>query len=87
MPLQDDGRSSGTAIIEFNDTQSAAAALELNEADFDGRRLAIKYSTAKPILGPREASQKQEGCVTIFVGNLSWDTVDEDILREAFKGC
>ncbi|OEU18529.1 RNA-binding domain-containing protein, partial [Fragilariopsis cylindrus CCMP1102] len=24
--------------------------------------------------------------VTIFVGNLSWD-IDEDSLREAFKGC
>lgn len=86
LPLQDDGRSSGTAIIEFGDADSAAAALELNGADFGGRWLSIKYSTPKPILAPREASVKQEGCVTVFVGNLSWD-IDEDTLRDAFKDC
>lgn len=86
LPLQDDGRSSGTAIIEFHDADSAATAMELNGNDFDGRWLSIKYSTPKPILAPREASVKQKGCVTVFVGNLSWE-IDEDTLRDAFKDC
>ena len=86
LPLQDDGRSSGTAIIEFHTSAGAAAAMELNGADFNGRWLSIKYSTPKPILAPREPTQKQEGCITVFVGNLAWD-VDEDSLRDAFKDC
>lgn len=86
LPLQDDGRSSGTAIIDFHDAASAAAALELNGADFEGRWLSIKYSTPKPILAPREVTQKQEGCCTVFVGNLSWD-IDEETLRAAFVDC
>ena len=86
LPLQDDGRSSGTAIIEFHNADDAAAALELNGSDFEGRWLSIKYSTPKPILAPREPTQKQEGCLTVFVGNLSWD-IDEDSLRAAFGDC
>jgi len=86
LPLQDDGRSSGTAVVEFKDTASAEAAIELNGADFEGRWLSIKYSTPKSIIAPRAASEKQEGCMTVFVGNLSWD-VDEDTLRDAFKDC
>mmetsp|Transcript_10713 Transcript_10713/g.22257 ORF Transcript_10713/g.22257 Transcript_10713/m.22257 type:complete len:459 (-) Transcript_10713:1132-2508(-) len=86
LPLQEDGRSSGTAILDFHDAASAAAAMELNGADFEGRWLSIKYSTPKPILGAREVSQKQEGCCTVFVGNLSWD-IDEETLRAAFADC
>lgn len=86
LPLQEDGRSSGTAILDFHDAASAAAAMELNGADFEGRWLSIKYSTPKPILAAREVSQKQEGCCTVFVGNLSWD-IDEETLRAAFADC
>ena len=35
----DDGRSSGTAIIEFTTSEAAAAAVEQNGADFNGRWL------------------------------------------------
>ncbi len=86
MPLMDDGRSSGTAVIEFETNEGAAAAIELNGGDFQGRWLSIKYSTPKPVLSGREPTQKQDGCVTVFVGNLAWD-VDEDTLRQVFGEC
>jgi nucleolin len=86
LPLMDDGRSSGTAIIDFSTPSGAAASLEHNGADFGGRWLNIKYSSSKPIIAPRESSQKDEGCVTVFVGNLSFN-IDEDTLRETFKDC
>jgi nucleolin len=86
LPLQDDGRSSGTAIVDFHDADGAAAAMELNGEDFNGRWLSIKYSTPKPINAPRELTEKQAGCLTVFIGNLAWD-IDEDTLREAFKDC
>ncbi|KAL7454239.1 hypothetical protein ACHAWC_007529, partial [Mediolabrus comicus] len=42
--------------------------------------------TSKPVTAPREPSQKEEGCVTVFVGNLSFH-IDEETLRDAFKDC
>eukprot|EP00804_Cyclotella_cryptica_P022884 CCRYP_005095-RA/>CCRYP_005095-RA protein AED:0.12 eAED:0.12 QI:177/1/1/1/1/1/3/279/480 len=86
LPMMDDGRSSGTAIIDFTTAEAAASAIEQNGADFNGRWLSIKYSSSKPIIAPREASQKEPGCTTVFVGNLSFQ-IDEDTLREAFQSC
>jgi len=86
MPIMDDGRSSGTAILNFKTKQSCEACLELNGSDFNGRWLNIKYSTPKPIWSPRDPSQKVDGCTTVFVGNLSFQ-IDEDTLREAFGEC
>merc|ERR1712151_845271 len=86
MPIMDDGRSSGTAIINFKTKQGCETCLELNGLDFNGRWLNIKYSTPKPIWSPREPSQKADGCTTVFVGNLSFQ-IDEDTLREAFGEC
>lgn len=42
LPLLNDGRSSGTAIIEFGDENGSAAAMEMNGADFGGRWLNSK---------------------------------------------
>ena len=78
--------TSYTAIIDFKDSAGAAASMEQNGADFGGRWLNIKYSSDKPVTAPREASQKEEGCVTVFVGNLSFN-IDEDTVRETFKDC
>ncbi|EEC42658.1 predicted protein, partial [Phaeodactylum tricornutum CCAP 1055/1] len=43
-------------------------------------------SSPKPILSPRQPSQKEEGCVTVFIGNLAWD-VDEDTIKQSFADC
>lgn len=86
LPLQDDGRSSGTAIITFKESAGSSAAIELNGQEFQGRWLSIKYSTPKPILTPKSTSEKPPDCKTIFVGNLSFQ-IDEDSLRDAFKDC
>lgn len=86
LPLQEDGRSSGTAVVTFSATAEAEAAIAKNGEEMDGRWLSIKYSTPKPIMASREATQKQEGCKTVFVGNMSWD-IDEETLRNAFADC
>ncbi len=74
------------AIIEYSNKDACEACMKLNGEDFNGRWLSIKYSTPKPINAPREASEKPEGCTTVFVGNLSWQ-IDEASLREAFASC
>lgn len=75
-----------TAIIEFSDSSGGAAAMEQNGADFGGRWLSIKYSNARPIMEARAPSVKDEGCLTVFVGNLSFH-IDEDTVRDTFKDC
>jgi nucleolin len=77
MPLDDQGRSSGTAIIEFDSSDAAAKALDLDQATFGERWLSVKPSTR---------AVKPEGCTTVFCGNLSFD-IDEDSLRDFFKDC
>jgi nucleolin len=86
LPLQDDGRSSGTAIVEFSNTNESAAAIALNGEDFQGRWLSIKYNGSKPVGTPRTPAVKEEGCTTVFVGNLDFN-IDEDSLRQAFSEC
>ena len=75
-----------SAIIGFGTKEACEACLEMNGGDFGGRWLNIKYSSAKPIMGPRAPSEKQEGCTTVFVGNLSFQ-IEEETLREAFAEC
>jgi len=86
LPLQDDGRSSGTAVITFADIDACEACLKMNGQDFNGRWINVKYSTPKPIVAPREPSEKPEGCTTVFVGNLSFN-IDEETLRASFAEC
>jgi RNA recognition motif-containing protein len=43
LPLMGDGRSSGTAIIEFDSPEGSAKAMEQNGADFNGRWLNSKF--------------------------------------------
>ena len=43
LPLMGDGRSSGTAIVEFESPEGSAKAMECNGADFGGRWLNSKF--------------------------------------------
>ncbi len=58
----------------------------MDGATFGERWLSIKLSTEKVKKSWDGPSQKQEGCTTVFIGNLSWD-VDEAAIRETFEGC
>lgn len=72
----------GTAIIDFSSTDDAlAAAVELNR-----KMLVIDQVLCMPRLfsGPREPSKKEEACMTVFIGNFSWDVVELTI-REIFR--
>jgi len=70
----------------FKTKEACEACLACNGEDFNGRWLNIKYSTPKPIFAKREPSEKQEGTLTVFVGNLSFN-IDEETLKEAFADC
>ena len=87
LPLDENGRSSGTAYITFSKRSELEAALELDGQTWPGTERWLKIlessgaSPRKSFGGPME---KPEGCDTVFVGNLPWD-VEEDQLRELFS--
>ena len=86
LPLTDDGRSSGTCFLTFATDEGAQAGLALDQATFGERWLSVKLSTEKPKQKFSGPSEKMAGCMTIFMGNLSWD-VDEQAVRDFFSEC
>jgi len=94
MITRQDGRFAGVAIMEFEDTDSAASALEKHDQDFYGRKMNLSYSTeeaggGRPNRGGnfnRPPSEKPEGCTTCFIGNLSYDITDNQVY-EFFADC
>jgi len=97
LPLDYDGRSSGSALVSFETTDAAAAAVALHGEMFDEeneRWVRIKYDT--PRVPPNKEYQKQQhhqtpvekpdGCLEVYIGNLSWH-VDEQTIRDTFQEC
>jgi len=87
LPLDENGRSSGTAYVKFAERAGVDAALALDGQTWQDttRWLKIVESTdkqdRKSFGGP--VGERPEGCDTVFVGNLPWD-VDEDSMRALF---
>lgn len=88
LPLQDDGRSSGTAVIKFTTAEACKKCLELDKADFNGRWLKIVYARANAVSlnKLKELSEKPEDCKTVFVGNLNFK-IDQKTIKKLFKDC
>jgi nucleolin len=86
MPLDESGRSSGTAFVKFTKREDLNKALELDGQIWPGteRWLKISEGYEKPAFSSASSGVKPEGCDTVFVGNLSWDA-DEQILTEVFS--
>ena len=85
LPLDGDGRSTGTAYVFFAKRAELDAALELDGQYWPGteRWLKIQEGVEKPARASF-GGPKPEGCNTVFVGNLPWD-VEEEQVRELFS--
>lgn len=91
LPLDENGRASGTAYVFFNSRAGIDAAIALDGQYWPEteRWLKIQEAAEKPDRksfsgGP--TGEKPEGCDTVFVGNLPWD-VDEEGMRTVFGVC
>lgn len=88
LPIfEDSGRLRGLANITYSSAAEAAAALEANGQDFNGRWLSVEKAVprearAKPQAGDSGNKTPSTSC---FLGNLSFQ-INEDMLREAFAG-
>ncbi|KAI6781672.1 Nucleolar protein-like protein [Emericellopsis cladophorae] len=92
-------RNKGFAYVDFSDLGQKVAAIALSETEWIGRKLLIKDSTsyegrpAKPAEGAEELQDQNdafkkvaEASRKIFVGNMSFQTTEEDVYRQ-FEKC
>eukprot|EP00042_Codosiga_hollandica_P035971 m.270643 g.270643 ORF g.270643 m.270643 type:complete len:158 (+) comp54765_c0_seq4:117-590(+) len=91
------GKFYGTAFVEFETEEGAAAAAKLNGTDILGRPVKIEFSNKAPKIvagttasngkrGVRALSEKPEYCDTLFLGGLPYEMDDNDMF-EFFKDC
>jgi len=88
IPLRDDGKKKGMAFVEFSTGEEAQKAEGKNGQEMMGRWLKVQISSAEPKTPRRDGtpSTKEPGCRTVFVGNLSFNSTEED-LSAAFAEC
>jgi nucleolin len=93
LPLNEQNKPKGIAFVDFDTCEAANAACGLAGSQLGGREIRVELSShakSRPDGGmapfKREASEKPEGCLTCFLGNLSWNA-DEGMVREAFDSC
>lgn len=90
LPLDDNGRSSGTAVVNFGSRASLDAALAKTGQTLPDSERWLNITKGKParksIGTVPDSSTKPEGCDTVFVGNLPWD-VEENQMYELFGTC
>lgn len=91
MTFLDTGKFKGIAFITFRTDEAAQRALALDGADMGGRFLKIEICKIRPREPTKkdvykEPPKKHEGCLSAYIGNLSWDVTEKE-LRKFFKGC
>jgi len=85
MHDRESGRFRGCGYIEFADGDTATKAIALNGTDLLGRPMKIEATAARAPQAPdRPLSEKPEGCVTCFCGNLPFDISEEGTELKAF---
>lgn len=78
---QDSGRLRGYGHIEYETVESAAAALKASGAELGGRYVTVKESKAKASATSWTPRPRPDGCRTVFVKNLPYDTLSETLRR------
>ena len=76
-----EGRSKGAAFIMFDSEAGVERAMALDGSEHMGRRIKVNRSSDKP-----PARRTAGDPNTVFVGNLSYQTTEDD-LRDFFKSC
>lgn len=79
------GRSQGYGLVTFNDPADADRAIQqLNEFEFQGRRMVVREDRGATEKKPKQRKQKASEPVVVnelalFIGNLSWDTTQQQL--------
>lgn len=91
----EDGKSKGHGFVNFKDAVSAEAAVkELNESDFNGKKLFVgrfqkkfeRVSTLKKIHEEKKQERQNRYMgINLYIKNLD-DTIDDERLRKEFAG-
>ncbi|KAJ1436429.1 hypothetical protein B484DRAFT_393247 [Ochromonadaceae sp. CCMP2298] len=82
LPLNEEGRSSGTAYVTFGSREELDAAIALDGMIWPGTERWLKILDAEraaPKSFSTGPSERAEGCDTMFVGNMPWDITEEQL--------
>lgn len=79
------GRLKGTGFVRFNTKEAATKAVAKNGKEFGGRTLVIELAQPKEDR-PQRGTGFDKQSKSVFVGNLSYTTTEEDI-RKFFSDC
>ncbi|XP_077245523.1 phragmoplastin interacting protein 1-like [Tasmannia lanceolata] len=84
----DSGNFSGLAFVTFPTEEIARNALKLDGTKMGNRILKVERCRVDPERKRKseflDEPKKTSGCLSAYIGNLSWDVTEEDI-RECFK--
>lgn len=81
------GKSRGFAFVEFEDEESATAALAADKTDVEGRKLSVVPSSLNPEhKQPPPPPATAVDTMSVFVSNLSFQATEDD-LRALFSPC
>mmetsp|Transcript_10979 Transcript_10979/g.16486 ORF Transcript_10979/g.16486 Transcript_10979/m.16486 type:complete len:283 (+) Transcript_10979:386-1234(+) len=86
LPLDSNGRSSGTAYVTFTELDGYENGLQMNGQTFADSGRWIKIIKGEYARQQSEPKVNSSGTSSIFVGNMSWE-IDEESLRAAFADC
>ena len=88
--MNNEGRPSGFGFLTFKAAAAVAKAVAMDGQELQGRWIKVKEAdgTEKNKAPGRFGEQRPRpaGCVSLFMGNLSWE-VSEDEIRGLFADC
>jgi len=82
----------GCGFVQFSTWQAAKAAVDMSGSQLNGRKVKVAWQQDKPkeSKGPGQSgalTEKPDGCVTVHLGNLAFETTEAEIEAWAAENC
>ena len=82
----------GCGFVQFSTWQAAKAAVDMSGSQLNGRKVKVAWQQDKPkeSKGPGQSgalTEKPDGCVTVHLGNLAFETTEAEIEAWAGENC
>merc|ERR1712228_180028 len=86
MPMNEEGKPRGIAIITFETDEGVKEALKYDGDEYGGRTLKVNKAGEKGKGKGKDGKGKRDDSLTVFVGGLPF-SADEETLKKDFAEC